>query len=62
LVLDEEFNQACHTLAAPVVPVLVPTTPFHCVLVNDDSINAFVTKENIVYLHAGLIRQASCKA
>ena len=62
LVLDEEFNQACHTLAAPVVPVLVPTTPFHCVLVNDDSINAFVTKENIVYLHAGLIRQAKSAA
>lgn len=58
LVLDEEFNQYAHQLTAPLRPHLVPGRTVHFVLVNDNSINAFVTPENIVFVHSGLIMKA----
>ncbi len=58
LVLDEEFNQFAAALAKPLRPSLVPDLQVHYVLVNDPDINAFVTTENLIYLHSGLILQA----
>ena len=58
LVLDEEFNQFCHTLTAPLRGALVPGRTVNFVLVNDPAINAFVTPENLVFIHSGLVRQA----
>lgn len=58
LVLDEEFNQFAHTLSQPLRSALVPNLNVHFVLVNDPAINAFVTPENLVYIHSGLVLQA----
>lgn len=58
LVLDEEFTQAAKTLAAPLRSTLAPNTNVNYVLVADPSINAFVTGENIVFIHSGLIEKA----
>ena len=58
LVLDEEFNQFCHTLTKPLRQALVPGRTVNFVLVNDPAINAFVTPENLVFIHSGLVRQA----
>lgn len=58
LILDEEFTQAAQTLAAPLRAHLAPHTNVHYVLVADSSINAFVTGENIIFLHSGLIEKA----
>ncbi len=58
LVLDEEFTQAAKTLAAPLRGTLAPHTNVNYVLVADSSINAFVTGENIVFIHSGLIEKA----
>jgi predicted Zn-dependent protease len=62
LVLDEEFNQFSQNLAKPLRPSLVPDRQVHYVLVNDPAINAFVTPENLVYLHSGLVLQAKSAA
>lgn len=58
LILDEEFNQFAQRLTVPLRPTLVPQRQVHFVLVNDPDINAFVTPENLIYLHTGLIAQA----
>lgn len=58
LILDEEFSQAAIALTAPLRANLAPQTSVHFVLVNDPAINAFVTPENIVYVHSGLIAKA----
>ncbi len=58
LVLDEEFAQAAQTLAAPLRASLTPQTRVHYVLVNDPAINAFVTSENIIFIHSGLVQKA----
>ncbi len=58
LILDQEFSEAARILTEPLRKSLVPQTRVHFVLVNDPSINAFVTSENIIYVHSGLINKA----
>lgn len=58
MILDEEFSQAAATLAAPLRSTLAPQTGVSYILINDPSINAFVTGENIVFIHSGLILKA----
>lgn len=62
IILDEEFTHAAVTLTAPLRSSLSPQTSVHFVIVNDPSINAFVTPENIVYVHSGLIAKANTSA
>src|SRR5262245_54041357 len=62
LVLDEEFAQACTTLTNPLRSTLAPNTPVHFVLVAAPDINAFVTGENIVFVHSGLIERTKTAA
>jgi predicted Zn-dependent protease len=58
LVLDEEFNQLSHQLVAPLRASLLPGIPVNFVLVADPAINAFVTADNLIYMHSGLVLQA----
>lgn len=62
LILDEEFTQACENLTAPLRATLASGTTVHFVLVADESINAFVDKENIIYVHSGLVLKAKSAA
>ncbi len=62
MILDEEFSTAATTLAAPLRKSLVPQTNVHYILINDPSINAFVTGENIIFIHSGLIAKATTAA
>ncbi|MBI1308744.1 MAG: M48 family metalloprotease [Proteobacteria bacterium] len=62
LILDEEFSQACQTLTNPLRGSLAPNTSVHFVLVNSPEINAFVTGENIVFVHSGLVLKAKSAA
>lgn len=62
LVLDEEFNQFSQQLTAPLRSTLVPGRTVNYVLVNNPAINAFVTGENIVFIHSGLVMQAKTAA
>jgi predicted Zn-dependent protease len=59
LILDEEFNQFAQTLSQPLRASLVPNVAVNFVLVNDPDINAFVTPENLIYVHSGLVLQAN---
>lgn len=56
--LDEEFTQACITLTAPLRNNLAPGTQVRFALVANPEINAFVTGENVVYIHSGLVEKA----
>lgn len=56
--LDEEFTQACITLTSQLRPNLAPGTQVRFALIANPEINAFVTGENVVYIHSGLIDQA----
>ncbi|NBX85909.1 MAG: peptidase M48, partial [Proteobacteria bacterium] len=58
LVLDEEFTQAATALTAPLRPHLAPNTQVHFVVVASPDINAFVTGENIIFIHSGLVAKA----
>ncbi|PZP38736.1 MAG: hypothetical protein DI585_06480 [Pseudomonas fluorescens] len=58
VIMDQEFMDAATTLAAPLRKELSPQTNVHYLLVNDPSINAFVTGENIIYVHSGLVAKA----
>lgn len=62
MILDEEFSTAITALAAPLRKSLVPQTNVNYILINDPSINAFVTGENIVFIHSGLISKATTAA
>ncbi|RYG62238.1 MAG: tetratricopeptide repeat protein [Alphaproteobacteria bacterium] len=62
MILDEEFSAAATALAAPLRKSLVPHTNVHYVLINDPNINAFVTGENIIFVHSGLVAKASTAA
>lgn len=62
VLLDEEFTQACEKLTAPLRQTLAPGTPVHFVIVADPEINAFVTGENVIYVHSGLITKAETAA
>lgn len=62
VMLDEELTHASNQLTAPLRPSLAPQTSVHFALVDDPAINAFVTGENVVYLHSGLILTAQSAA
>ena len=62
IMLDEEFTNAANTLTKPLRASLAPQISVHFVIVNAPSINAFVTPENIVYVHSGLIAKANTAA
>lgn len=62
ILLDEEFTQAATTLTAPLRANLAPQIAVQFVIVNNNSINAFVTPENIIYVHSGLIAKANSAA
>jgi predicted Zn-dependent protease len=58
LLLDAEFSDAATKLTAPLRADLAPGTQVHFVIVANPDINAFVTGENVVYVHSGLIQAA----
>lgn len=62
VMLDEEFTRDATILTAPLRSSLAPQISVHFVLINDPTINAFVTPENIVYVHTGLIAKANSAA
>lgn len=62
LILDEEFTQAAQTLTQPLRPFLAPNNQVHYVLVPNPEINAFVTGENIIFIHSGLVAKAKTPA
>ncbi len=55
LILDEEFDTLANQLTAPLRAELAPGVNVHFVVVSSPDINAFVTDENIVFVHSGLI-------
>lgn len=58
IILDEEFTEACQQLTQPLRATLAPGVNVKYVLVANEDINAFVTGENVVYVHSGLIKKA----
>lgn len=58
IILDEEFSQACTQLTQPLRATLAPGVNVKYVLVANDDINAFVTGENVIYVHSGLVLKA----
>ncbi len=59
IVLDDEFSAYCRKLVAPLRSFLPNTGDASFVMVVEDTLNAFVTSENVVHVHSGLFLKAT---
>ncbi|PIZ30903.1 MAG: hypothetical protein COY40_03385 [Alphaproteobacteria bacterium CG_4_10_14_0_8_um_filter_53_9] len=55
VIIDPELTEKLNTLAAPLRPHLQGTENTRLFVINDDTLNAFATPDDVVYIHSGLI-------